>query len=410
EDIWNDKDFWDKRRYHTDPIADLAAQGAEILINLSSSPFYRGKPELRLRMLQGISRKYRRPLVYVNLVGGNDSLVFDGMSLVLDGEGKRLAVARSFEEDLLLCDPLGGGCAEATAGGGLLDDIESVRRALVLGLRDYTRKCGFTQVVVGLSGGIDSALTCALAVEALGAQNVLGVLMPSPYSSPGSIEDAEALGRALGIETVTLPIGDLFATFREALSPLFGDLPEDVTEENLQARIRGTLLMAISNKFNRLLLTTGNKSELAVGYCTLYGDMCGGLAMISDVPKTLVYALARRINATRGFPVIPENTLTKPPSAELRPGQKDEDTLPPYEILDPILAAYIEEKRSIEEIVASGLERSLVEEITKRVDRNEYKRRQAPPGLKVTQKAFGMGRRYPIAQRYHPLLKREGKG
>jgi NAD+ synthetase len=349
-------------------------------------------------MLRALARRHQRPVVYVNQVGGNDSLIFDGSSMALAADGRLVAQARSFEEDLVIFDTLS---AAGDVRSQPEDELEAAYRALICGARDYVRKCRFSRVLVGLSGGIDSAVVAAIAAAAFGAANVLGVAMPGPYSSQGSLRDAQKLASNLGIRLVTLPIGDIFLSYKKALAATFEGRPEDVTEENIQARIRGSLLMALSNKFNALLLSTGNKSELAVGYCTLYGDMAGGLAVISDVPKTMVYEIARFIN--RGGEVIPPDTLTKPPSAELRPNQTDQDSLPPYDVLDRILKAYVEDLRSPEEIAAHyGISIQLVREIAVKVDRNEYKRQQAAPGLKITSKAFRIGRPFPIAQKFSP--------
>jgi len=398
EDVWNDKNFWTKRLYDRDPVAELVGKGTSVLLNISASPYTIDKRTLRLEMLQSLARTHRRPLVYVNQVGGNDSLVFDGSSLALNADGRVAAQARSFEEDLVLFDT-------ATGTGDVRaqpeDELQVIFLALVCGTRDYVRKCGFRSVVVGLSGGIDSAVVASLATAAVGPENVLGVAMPGPYSSEGSLRDARQVAANLGIQFLVLPINEVFRAYRNALQPAFEGRPEDVTEENLQARIRGNVLMALSNKFGSLVLSTGNKSEMAVGYCTLYGDMAGGLAVISDVPKTMVYELARLINRERE--VIPSATLTKPPSAELRPNQTDQDTLPPYDVLDRILKAYIEDLWSPQEITDHyGFDLKLVREVALRVDRNEYKRKQAPPGLKVTSKAFSVGRRFPIAQKFEP--------
>ena len=393
EDAWNDKNFWDRRLYGVDPVAELIDAGGKIVLNISASPFYLHKREFRQDMLSAIATHYRVPVAMVNQVGGNDSLVFDGSSLALGPDGQVIAQAKSFEEDMVCFD------SESFSGDIHHRDegIEaSAYAALVLGTRDYVRKCGFRRVVVGLSGGIDSALTAAIAVDALGKENVIGVGMPGPYSSQGSIDDAAELARNLGIRFEMIGIGSIFDSYLTSLKPAFGNLPVDVTEENVQARIRGSLLMALSNKFGALVLTTGNKSEIGVGYCTLYGDMCGGLAVISDVPKTLVYRLARYVNSRST--VIPESTLEKPPSAELRPDQKDSDSLPPYDILDKILESYVEENRSPETIaVQHGIDLAMVRKVVGMVDRSEYKRQQAAPGLKISPKAFGFGRRYPIA-------------
>ncbi len=401
EDIWNDKNFWAKRLYDCDPVAELVGQGTTVLLNISASPYTIDKRNLRLEMLQSLARSHRRPIVYVNQVGGNDSLVFDGSSIALTADGQVAARARIFEEDLVLFDT-------ATGKGDIRsqpeDELEVAYHALVCGTRDYVRKCGFRKVLVGLSGGIDSAVVAAIAAAAVGPENVLGVGMPGPYSSEGSLRDAQQLAQNLGIQFLVLPIEDVFRSYRRTLQPLFEGRPEDVTEENLQARIRGNFLMALSNKFGSLVLSTGNKSEMAVGYCTLYGDMAGGLAVISDVPKSMVYELADLINrGANGREVIPASTLTKPPSAELRPNQTDQDTLPPYDVLDRILKAYIEDVRSPQEIADHyGFSLELVREVALRVDRNEYKRKQAPPGLKITSRAFSVGRPFPIAQKFVP--------
>ena len=397
EDIWNDEDFWPERRYRANPPAALAEAGAEILFNLSASPWWLGKTRTRYAMLQALARKLQRPVVFCNQVGGNDELIFDGHSLVFDAQGRLIAEGRAFEEDLVQVD-----LEQATPLTFQEAPEEAmVWAALVLGTRDYFRKCGFQQAVLGLSGGIDSALTACIAAAALGPDHVHGLSLPSQYSSPGSLRDARELAQRLGIRYDVLPIQPVFDACRAQLAPLFAGRPEDVTEENLQARIRGLLLMALSNKFGSLLLTTGNKSELAVGYCTLYGDMNGGLAVISDVPKTMVYRLARWVNRDRE--IIPEACLTKAPSAELRPNQTDQDTLPPYEVLDAILEAFIVQARTFDEIVAAGFDPATVTQVLHMIQRSEYKRRQAPPGLKVTTKAFGIGRRVPVAHRFDPL-------
>ena len=395
EDIWNDRDFWKRRRYHTDPVEELVAAGAGAIINLSASPFTAGKQRHREAMLAGLAKKYRIPFLYVNQVGGNDDLVFDGRSCVFDGEGRLLARARGFEEDLIIADLAAGKAAIAE------DDftIESeIWRALVLGTRDYVHKCGFSGVLLGLSGGIDSSLVAAIAAFALGPENVLGVVMPSPYTSRASIEDARALAQNLGLKTITLSITDIMKSFDRELAGPFRGRQKDVTEENIQARIRGNLLMALSNKLGLVLLTTGNKSELAVGYCTIYGDMSGGLAVISDVPKTVVYRLAKWLNA-RGREIIPAAVLQKAPTAELRFDQTDQDSLPPYEVLDDILERYIELHQSKEELLALGYNRAMVERVLCLVKNAEFKRRQAAPGLKVTDRAFGSGWRMPVASR-----------
>jgi NAD+ synthase (glutamine-hydrolysing) len=398
EDAWNDKNFWPNCLYDRDPVTELVGQGTSLIINISASPYTIDKRSLRFDMLRSIAKSHHKPVVYVNQVGGNDSLLFDGASLALTADGKVAAQALAFEEDLVIFDTETG---QGDIHPQPKQEIEYAYRALVVGTRDYVTKCGFRKVLVALSGGIDSALVAAIAVDALGAENVQGVSMPGPFSSPGSKTDAAALAKNFGINMIALPIGDVFDAYRKALKPAFGDRPVDVTEENIQARIRGNYLMALSNKFGSMLLSTGNKSELAVGYCTLYGDMAGGLAVISDVPKLMVYELARWINRDREL--IPRATIEKPPSAELRADQKDEDSLPPYDVLDRILKAYIEDLKSPQEIADKyGFDLRLVQEIALRVDRNEYKRKQAAPGLKITSRAFGFGRPFPIAQRFIP--------
>jgi NAD+ synthase (glutamine-hydrolysing) len=393
EDAWNDKQFWDKRLYTVDPVEALIREGGNIVLNISASPFWIGKRELRRDMLASIARQHKVPVAMVNQVGGNDSLLFDGSSIVLNPEGKVIAQGCSFEEDLICFDSqaLTGDIHQQVEG-----DDASVYWALVTGTRDYIRKCGFQKAIIGLSGGIDSALTAAIAVDAVGAENVMGVGMPGPYSSPGSIDDARALAENLDIRFELLSINCAFQAYHSTLNTVFADQKEDVTEENIQSRARGTMLMALSNKFGAIVLSTGNKSELGVGYCTLYGDMVGGLAVISDVPKTLVYRLAAYVNSRR--PVIPRATVEKPPSAELRPDQKDSDSLPPYEILDAVLEDYVEDAHSIEQIAADrGFDITLVRRVVEMVDRAEYKRQQAAPGIKISPKAFGYGRRFPIA-------------
>jgi NAD+ synthase (glutamine-hydrolysing) len=395
EDIWNDREFFMKQRYPIDPVERMVNEGADLIINVAASPFYVGKRDFKRDMFLNIVKKYKLPLVYVNQVGGNDSVLFDGISLAYNAKGELIARARDFEEDMVLCDTAS---QEGDVHPISQSDTESILSALVMGTRDYIRKCGFSKAVVGLSGGIDSALTAYVAVQALGEDNVLLVFMPSQYTNRENFEDTRILADNLGAELFIVPIEEEFGTFLKDLSPLFKDVATEVTGQNIQARIRGTMLMAISNKLGHLLLSTGNKSELAVGYCTLYGDMNGGLAVISDVPKSFVYRIARFIN--RDHEVIPERIIKKPPSAELKPDQRDQDDLPPYEILDDILKAYIEDNKAPDEIVAMGIEPSVVRDIIARVDLNEYKRHQSPPGLKVTTKSFGYGRRYPIAQRY----------
>ena len=396
EDAWNDKNFWSKRLYAVDPVEELIRAGGNFVLNISASPYWIGKREFRRKMLASIAVNHKVPVVMINQVGGNDSLIFDGSSLVINPAGQVIAQGKSFEEDLVFFDSntLSGEMHEQIQG-----DEANAYKALVLGTRDYVRKCGFDTVLVALSGGIDSALTACIAADAMGAEHVIGVGMPGPYSSQGSIADARAIAENLGIRFELLSIKEIFADYQRVLRPVFHGRPEDVTEENIQPRARGTLLMALANKFCAIVLSTGNKSELAVGYCTLYGDMVGGLAVISDVPKTMVYRLALYVNSRRS--VIPQATLDKPPSAELRPDQKDIDTLPPYEVLDPILEDYIEDLRTPEEIAARhNLDINLVCRVIRMVDRNEYKRQQAAPGLKISAKAFGYGRRLPIAAKY----------
>ena len=392
EDAWNDKNFWPRRLYTVDPMEELMRQQPALHINLSSSPFWHSKRAIRRQMLAAIARRDNIPVLMCNQVGGNDSLIFDGSSFAVNSRGEPIAQAASFTEDLVLVDPL----KAAPIPDPQDDDTEAAYRALVLGTRDYVRKCGFRKAIVGLSGGIDSALVAAVAAEALGAENVIGIGMPSPYSSTGSIDDSRRLAANLGIRFETVSISTLFAEFKQALDPLFQGLKEDLTEENIQPRIRGTLLMALSNKFGALVLTTGNKSEMAVGYCTLYGDMVGALAVIGDLVKTRVYAICSWLN--REQEVIPASILTKPPSAELRPGQMDTDSLPPYDVLDPIVEAYVERYETPERIAAGcGLPLDLVRHTVRLIERSEYKRQQAAPVLKVTAKSFGMGRRFPIA-------------
>ncbi|MEC7813149.1 MAG: NAD+ synthase [Verrucomicrobiota bacterium] len=394
EDIWNDEVFLNDRRYGRSPTDELTGGGAELLLNLSASPWNLGKEHSRHVLLSQLSTKAGCPVVYCNLVGGNDELVFDGGSQYYNGHGVLGASGAMFAEDLLLVDTETIVPKSSDTSG----DDEKIHKALSLGVRDYLHKCGFASAVIGLSGGIDSAVTAAVAVDALGAENVRGVAMPSQYSSQGSLEDAEHLANALGIQYDVVPIEPVFEQLKSQLREIFEGLNEDTAEENMQARIRGNILMSMSNKFSSLLLTTGNKSELAVGYCTLYGDMCGGLAVISDLPKTKVYSLAKWINRDRE--IIPESTLTKPPSAELRPGQVDQDSLPPYDMLDSILEAYVVDGQDAEAIIASGHDKATVERIIRLINLNEYKRRQAAPGIKITSKAFGVGRRIPVAKRF----------
>jgi NAD+ synthase (glutamine-hydrolysing) len=397
EDAWNDKQFWERQLYRRDPVDELISAGGQLLVSINASPYHMGKRALRREIFAAAARHHGVPLVYVNQVGGNDSLVFDGSSFAMSAEGLVVASAASFQEDLVFAD------FAANHGDGrqnLPDECEAAYEALVLGTRDYIRKCGFRRVLLGLSGGIDSSLTAVIASDAVGPENVVGVGMPGPFSSAGSVNDARALAVNLGIRFEMAPITPVYDEFLKVLDPLFAGASHDATEENLQARLRGVTLMALSNKWGALVLTTGNKSELAVGYCTLYGDMCGGLAVISDVPKTLVYSLARVANK-RHPGAIPKGVFEKPPSAELRPDQKDTDSLPPYDVLDPILRAYVEDDlspRQISDQLNQPVE--LVTQVINQVDRNEYKRQQAAPGIKVTSKAFGIGRRFPIAQKY----------
>lgn len=396
EDIWNDKNFWKKRLYARDPAAEAVAASAQIVLNIASSPFHAEKIAMRHDMLQTFAREHRVPVIYVNHVGGNDQLVFDGSSMGFDAQGKLCARAKSFEEDLVIFDTADG---HGEIRSGPESEVESIYQALVLGTHDYVSKCGFSKVLVGLSGGIDSSLVATIAANAVGPDNVLAVSMPGPYSSSGSLRDAEALARNLKIDLRVIPITGTFESYLETLDSAFEGRPRDVTEENIQARIRGNILMALSNKFGSLVLSTGNKSELAVGYCTLYGDMAGGLAVIADVPKTVVYQLARYVN--RSGERIPQVCLDKAPTAELRLNQTDQDTLPPYDILDTILKAYIEDNLSANDIVEKyHFDEGLVHDTVRRVNTAEYKRQQAAPALKVTAKAFGMGRRIPIAQKF----------
>jgi len=395
EDIWS-REYLPRPLYDCDPLASLAAQGAKVILNLSASPFEVGKPRRRFEMLAARARTHRVAIAYCNTVGGNDQLIFDGNSFAISETGECLAQLAPFRTESAL--------AEFKIQNSKFKipsfqcEEEELFDALVLGTRDYFAKCGFKSAVLGLSGGIDSAVTAVIGAAALGAENVLGVTMPTRYSSEGSVGDSLQLAAALGIRCLTIPIEKSFTAFKEQMTPFFEEKPEDVTEENMQPRLRGMTLMALSNKFGHLLLTTGNKSELAVGYCTLYGDMCGGLAVISDVPKMMIYQLARWLNRDRE--IIPAATIEKPPSAELRPDQRDQDTLPPYEILDPILELLIEDHLSPDEIIARGFDAQTVRWVVKRVAQNEYKRAQAVPGLKVTSKAFGVGRKMPVAQRF----------
>ncbi len=397
EDAWNDRSYWKRRLYQRDPVEELFTAGAQAMICINASPYHMGKRQIRRGVYRSAAKRYAKPVVYVNQVGGDDQLVFDGSSFAMNAAGEVIASARSFEEDLVLVD-LDAGTGDQHED--FSDQCEAVYQALVLGTRDYIRKCGFSRVLIGLSGGIDSSLTAALAVEAVGRENVTGVAMPGPYSSDDSLRDAREMAAKMGIRCEVATITPAYERVLEELKPLFGGRAADTTEENIQARLRGLTLMALSNKTGALVLTTGNKSELAVGYCTLYGDMVGGLAVISDVPKTMVYALSRIANRRLGN-AIPESVFTKPPSAELRPDQKDSDSLPEYEVLDKILEHYVEQNETPQQIAGElALPLELVRDIVNKVDRNEYKRQQAAPGLKVTTKAFGIGRRFPIAQRY----------
>ncbi|MDC0831835.1 NAD synthetase [Leptolyngbya valderiana BDU 20041] len=400
EDLWNDEEFWGKRHYPCNPIADLAQAGVDLIVNLSASPYSLGKQKLRESMLRHVATRYNTSVLYVNQVGGNDDLIFDGSSIAFNPDGELTFRANHCETDFQVLDFKSGRFDSANVVPQADCAEAEIWSALVLGLRDYVRKCGFSKVVLGLSGGIDSSLVAALAAEALGSENVLGVLMSSPYTSKASVEDALKLAENLGLKTHHLGIQTVMDSFEDTLSELFVQTEPDVTEENLQSRIRGTLLMAISNKFGHLLLSTGNKSEMAVGYCTLYGDMDGGLAAISDVPKTRVYSLCRWLNRREpGREAIPENVPIKPPSAELKPGQADSDSLPPYDELDDILHRLIHEHQSAEQIAAAGHDRATVDRVVRLVSRAEFKRRQAPPGLKITDRAFGTGWRMPVASR-----------
>jgi len=393
EDIWTEH-YLPRPLYDVDPVGKLVEQGAEIIVNLSSSPFALHKPAIRYELVAGSARAHQRPICYCNLVGGDDQLIFDGNSIAVNAEGKLIAQLAAFREDERVVDTN----STRTVAFHEVKTAEQLFAALSLGLRDYCRKCNFRSAVLGLSGGIDSAVTAAIAADALGAENVTGVSMPSPYSSRGSIDDAHAIARNLGIKFLEVSITDAFAVFKSQFKEVFKGLHENETEENMQPRLRAMTLMALSNKFGHLVLSTGNKSELAVGYCTIYGDMAGGLAVISDVPKTIVYELARWINRVRE--IIPRSTIDKAPSAELKSNQKDQDTLPPYEILDQILEFYVEENLSARDIIARGFDEKTVRWVQRRVDLNEYKREQAAPGIKVTSRAFGLGRKMPIAQKY----------
>jgi len=395
EDAWNDPALWPRRTYHHDPIEAMAKKGAKLLINIAASPFHRGKERLRYNIVQSHARKHQKPFLFVNQVGANDELIFDGRSLCVDRAGDPIVVFPSFQEHIqtISLDQAGVSISYEPQ-----EEIESVYQALVLGVRDYMGKCGFNTAILGLSGGIDSAVTCCIAAEAVGGENVVAVTMPGPYSSTGSVKDSEKLTRNLGIKFETVPISPVYEAYIKSLRPHLRGREVDITEENIQARIRGNILMALSNKFGHLVLSTGNKSELAVGYCTLYGDMSGGLSVISDVPKTMVYELAEYIN--RQSPIIPQEIVNKAPTAELKENQTDQDTLPPYEVLDQILHYYVDEHYSMEDILRLDFDPETVSWVIRTVDRNEYKRRQGPPGLKVTSKAFGTGRRMPIAAKF----------
>lgn len=399
EDLWNDEEFWGRRNYAVNPIADLATLGVDIIVNLSGSPYTVRKQHLREAMLRHAAVRYQQPIVYANQVGANDDLIFDGCSVAFNRAGEIVCRARAFETDLVVMEfDETERDLQLSSVAPMPDEEAEIWAALVLGVRDYTRKCGFSKVLVGLSGGVDSSLVAAIATSALGAENVLGVLMPSPHSSEHSVQDALELAKNLGIQTYTLPIGELMQGYDQTLDQLFVGTPFGIAEENIQSRIRGNLLMAITNKFGYLLLSTGNKSEMAVGYCTLYGDMNGGLAVIADVPKTCVYSLCHWLNAAAE--IIPANILTKPPSAELKPGQVDQDSLPPYDILDDILQRLIQDHQSAAQIVAAGHNPEIVDRVLQMVARAEFKRRQAPPGLKITDRAFGTGWRMPIANKW----------
>lgn len=402
EDLWNDEAFWGQKFYQVNPLMDLIDQGVNLVVNLSASPYSCGKHCLRESLISHSAKRFNVPLIYVNQVGGNDDLIFDGGSFAVNNQGKIIGRSPLFQEDLALLnyDLNNGELIGQKLASLPMVGTEELWQALVLGVGDYLHKCGFSKAILGLSGGIDSSLVAAIAVEALGKENVLGILMPSPYSSDHSVQDALALAKNLGIATQTIPISPLMTTYDQALEPLFQGTSFGIAEENLQSRIRGNILMAIANKFGHLLLSTGNKSELAVGYCTLYGDMNGGLAAIADVPKTQVFELCHWLN--REQTIIPPSVLTKPPSAELKPGQVDTDSLPPYDVLDAILGRLLEKHQSPQEIINAGFEREVVLKICQLVQRSEFKRRQAAPGLKVTDRAFGSGWRMPIAQAFRP--------
>jgi NAD+ synthetase len=401
EDIWNDEDFWPERLYRRDPVREAISQGAQVVLNISASPWHDGKENVRLEMLRRVARDEKLPLAHVNLAGANDELIFDGHSVALDSTGNVIAMGRGFAEDVFVADLAASGTPSPAGGFNFPQREAQIFSALSLGIRDYVRKCGFKSVILGLSGGIDSALTAVLAADALGKENVLGVAMPARYSSEGSLTDAESLAKSLGIRFELLPIEPMFLAVENQLKNIFANLKPDQTEENLQSRLRGTTLMALSNKFNGLVLTTGNKSEMAVGYCTLYGDMNGALAPLADVFKTDIYKIARWVNRERE--VIPQSSIDKPPSAELRPNQKDQDSLPPYETLDAILDLYVVKNLGREQIIEKGFNPAMVHDVLNKINFTEYKRRQAAPGLKISPRAFGMGRRIPIAQRFWSL-------
>ena len=404
EDIWNFRELYPQLRYQIDPVEMVCKDNPRLLVNISASPFTTAKHHIRHELVRNQALKYQLPVIYVNQVGGNDELIFDGRSIAINGDGQLMAQARAFEEDLIIVDLAHG---EGVIRDTPEDKTVNTLKALVLGTKDYMRKCGFQKAVIGLSGGIDSAVTCAIACRAVGSENVIGVAMPSPYSSSSSIEDARALASNLGCELMIIPIEKPMVCFDELFEPIFADLCSDVTEENIQARLRGLILMSLSNKYGYLVLATGNKSELAVGYCTLYGDMCGGLAVISDLPKMMVYDVARYINEEAQREIIPLSTIEKPPSAELKLNQCDQDILPPYVVLDGIINAYVEQRRSLDEIVRLGYDPHVVGDVINRIDRNEYKRHQAAPGLKVTARAFGFGWRMPIAQGFKETVKED---
>jgi len=395
EDLWTDEVCGPRKLYHRDPLADVSKKKIGLIINIAASPWWLGKEKLRIELAKAKALEHKLPVLMVNQVGGNDELVFDGSSVCVNEKGEVIARAKSFDEDLMMVD-LQHGAGDSHGNEG--SDPDMIYRALVLGTRDYARKCGFTKAVIGLSGGLDSAVVACIAAEALGPENVLGVTMPTEFSSHGSVHDSEALARGLGIQLTNLSIQGLYKSYLGEFEKLFAGKPKDVTEENLQARIRGNMLMALSNKLGHLVLSTGNKSEIATGYTTLYGDMCGGLAVISDVPKTMINRIAPEV-INKDREVIPAAILAKAPSAELRLNQKDTDTLPPYEVLDPILQSFVVDRKSPEEIVSGGADRAVVEKVVKLIEKSEYKRRQSAPGLKVTSKAFGMGRRFPIARK-----------